>query len=165
MIWLASELTSTTDPLARVTIFSYDNLGRQILVTLPDPDGSGSLTAPQHSATFDAVGNVLTQTDPLGNVTSFSYDNLNRLLVRTEPDPDGSGSLSAPVTSFTYNAVGSLTSLTDPVGNMTSWTLAISGKGGGQTSLRTASRTTRQCGTARAMCSVNALKVSDRARD
>ena len=60
-------------------------------MTLPDPDGVGSLSAPVYA--YDAVGSLTTKTDPLGNVTTTAYDNLQRRTSVTQPDPEGGGGL------------------------------------------------------------------------
>jgi len=54
----------------------YDNLGRKIKETQPDPDGGGPLTRPETSYTYDALGNTVSVTDPLGHLTSYVYDAL-----------------------------------------------------------------------------------------
>jgi YD repeat-containing protein len=87
----------------------------------PDSDGAGSLTAPESSYAYDAVGNLTSITNPLGLDTTFDYVGLYRLVSQTLPDPGGAGSLDAPVTTFAYDAVGNRTSLTDPAGNDTTW--------------------------------------------
>ncbi|MFT3920971.1 MAG: RHS repeat protein [Myxococcales bacterium] len=68
-------------------------------MTLPDPDGSGSLTSPVFYYTYNGNGQLVTETDPLGHVTTYAYDSRGRQTSVTSPDPDGSGSLTAPVTS------------------------------------------------------------------
>lgn len=42
----ANQLTVVSDPLGRVTTLAYDDLGRQTLITPPDPDGSGAGVSP-----------------------------------------------------------------------------------------------------------------------
>jgi YD repeat-containing protein len=99
--------------MSRTTEFTFDNLGRTIAVTQPDPDGGGSLAAPVTAYGYDPVGNLLTVTDPLSHVTTYAYDNLYR---RTSITDALSG-----VTSFTFDAAGQLLTLTDPVANTTAW--------------------------------------------
>lgn len=60
-----------TDPLNRLVVYSYDNLGN--LVELTNPAGEST------SAAFDALGRVVAITNPLGHVTSFIYDAAGRL--------------------------------------------------------------------------------------
>ena len=91
-------MTSETNALTFVTSSAYDAMSRLTQVTQPDPDGSGSLSSPAHSMTYDTLGRMLTQTDPLNNVTTLAYDNRSRLITQTDPDPDGTSSLTSPVT-------------------------------------------------------------------
>lgn len=122
-------LSSQTDELNRTTSLTYDNLDRLLSVTLPDPDGSGSLTSPVTTSTYDAVGNVLTVTNPASGVTSYSYDALDRLTQVTLPDPDGSGSLTAPVFTRTYVASGhQLASETNALGKTTTYGYDAAGR-------------------------------------
>lgn len=114
--------TSSTDPLGRVTTFAYDSRNRLTTITLPDPDGAGSLTAPVTTYAYDNASRRTSVTDPLSRVTSYGYDNADRLLTVTAPDPDGGGSLTSPVTTYAYNKMDSVTSVTDPLGNVTSTT-------------------------------------------
>ena len=124
----ADRVTSQTDELGRVTSIAYDNLDRVTSITQPDPDGSGSLSAPVTTFVYNAVGNLTSQTDPLGRVTSFSYDALNRLTQTTLPDPDGSGSLTSPVFAQEYNAASQITSTTDALGNVTTYAYNAGGQ-------------------------------------
>ncbi len=116
-------LVDVEETQLRHTSATYDNRDRITQVTLPDPDGSGSLTSPVISATYDNASRMVSQTDPLSRVTSATYDHEGRMLSITGPDPDGAGGLSAPVESYTYNALGSMLTLTDAGGHVT--TLAI----------------------------------------
>jgi len=120
---LASQLTSVTDPLNRVTSYEYDQLGRVEQVTLPDPDGAGTeKSSPIMSYTYDLVGNELTMTDALNNVTTYTYDDLYRLKTVTEADPDGSSNpLLSPVTTYAYDVASQLSSVTDPLSRVTSY--------------------------------------------
>jgi RHS repeat-associated protein len=107
--------------LGRETVFEYDALGRQIVVTLPDLDGAGGEDPPEVSYTYDLVGNLLTETDAEGNVTTYAYDNIYRLITVTEADPDGGGAQTSPVTTYEYDAAGQLLSVTDPLGRETAY--------------------------------------------
>ncbi|MFT3920972.1 MAG: RHS repeat protein [Myxococcales bacterium] len=89
----AGNVSQQVDALGGVTDYAYDDAGRLLTVTQPDPDGSGSLTRPVTTYTYDKAGNLLTTTDPLGRVTTRVYDNRNRLIEMDQADPDGSGSL------------------------------------------------------------------------
>jgi YD repeat-containing protein len=104
----------------RHTSATYDSRDRMTQVTLPDPDGSGSLTSATIGIAYDNAGRLASRTDELGNVTSYTYDHEGRVLSLTGPDPDGAGSLTAPVESYTYNALGSVLTMTDAGGHVTS---------------------------------------------
>lgn len=95
------------DP-ARSSHFSYDALGRKIRETQADPDGSGPLSRPVSSWTYDADGNQLSLTDPRGFTSSYAYDALGRMTTLTTPDPDGAGPLLPLQTRFVYDLVGNL---------------------------------------------------------
>lgn len=96
----ADQLTSTTDPMGRVTTYVRDNLGRVITVRAPNPTNGSGTGGPETSYTYDADSHVVTI---------------------TEPDPDGAGSQTASVTTNAYNALGWLVSVTDPRGSVTSY--------------------------------------------
>jgi RHS repeat-associated protein len=86
----AGQLLSMTDPEDRETTYEYDDLGRQITVTAPDPDGAGvTYESPVTHYKYDLVGNMVEMTDPLEQVTTYSYDNLYRLTRTQLPDADG----------------------------------------------------------------------------
>ena len=114
-------VTTTTDELGRVTTYTYDKLNRPLLVTRPDPDGSGPLPAPTGSFSYDVLGRVVARTDAAGNTTSYTYDALGNVLSVTDPDPDDSGPLAAPVTTYAYDASGRLSTATDALGNETTY--------------------------------------------
>ncbi|MBQ4591147.1 MAG: hypothetical protein IJB20_03865, partial [Clostridia bacterium] len=64
-----------------------------------------------NTATYDALGNVLTQTDAMGNTTSYTYDTMGRVLTVTDALNN--------VTSYTYDALGRLLTTTDARGTVT----------------------------------------------
>jgi RHS repeat-associated protein len=131
-----------TDPLGKVTTWTYNSRGQVLTMTRPDPDGAGSLTAPEtdyaydsygrlttvtnpdstyRTMTYDTADDLLTVTDELGKVTTYAYDTLGRKTSVTAPDPDGAGSLTSPVTTYAYDAYGNVTSETDPLGKVTTY--------------------------------------------
>jgi len=119
-----------TDELGNVTSYEYDNLGRRIKVTLPDPDGAGSATAPETTYSYDAAGQLLSVTDPLNRTTTYTYDDMGRQKTVTLADPDGAapaGPLDAPVTTYVYNANGQLASVTDAESQTVSYTYNTAG--------------------------------------
>ena len=76
-------LIEVEDALSRTTEYEYNSRDWITVVTLPDPDGSGSATSPTYSRTYDAAGRLLTETDPLNQTTTFAYDDVGRVLTVT----------------------------------------------------------------------------------
>ncbi|MFI1397372.1 polymorphic toxin-type HINT domain-containing protein [Streptomyces sp. NPDC020681] len=125
-------VTETTDPLGRVTKFSYD---RQNRMTVKDtPVGTGDERA-QWKYSYTRTGEVLSVADPNGSRAETTYDDLDRPVTSTQierkPQPgafttrheyDDSGNVvkqTAPgggVSQFTYDALGQLTRSVDPSG-------------------------------------------------
>ena len=59
-------MLATTDPLGRVTGYSYDARGNVLTITAP--------LSQTRTSTYDLVFNQVTSlTDPLGHVTTFAY--------------------------------------------------------------------------------------------
>ena len=120
-------LTSSTDPLGRVTRVVYDQAGRPAETI--SPDGATSTTtydvdnqvtsttdADGYTTTYayDANGNLTKVTDPMGNATSYAYNTADQLTSITDA--------LGHVTTYNYNASGQQTSVTDPIGNKTIYT-------------------------------------------
>ena len=100
---------SVTDPLGRVTLYTYDAKGR----TLTKTDPVGNTTGYQYE---DACSNVTQITDPLGKITSFAYTFASGScrLTRTE--------IRDPLQNLTvveYNGSGMPARVTDPNSNAT----------------------------------------------
>ncbi|MGI5398458.1 polymorphic toxin-type HINT domain-containing protein [Streptomyces sp. CA-135486] len=128
-------VVESTDPLGRVTKFSYD---RQNRMTVKDvPVGTGDDRA-QWKYTYTRTGEVLTVTDPNGSRAETTYDDLDRPVTTTQierkPVPaafttrneyDDAGNVvkqTAPgggVSQFTYDALGQMTRTVDPSGVLT----------------------------------------------
>lgn len=117
-----------TDPLSRVTSYTYDPEGRVLSVTSP----GGGLTSYTHGpagplAITEAVtasesrttafaygthGKPISVTDPRGKTTTFAYDGTTHDLLSVT-DPLGHA------TSFGYDGEGRRTSVTDALGHST----------------------------------------------
>ena len=59
-------VVSVTDPLGNVTRHDYENFGRRVVTTRPDPDGVGPESSPVFVQEFDAGGRLERVVDPLG---------------------------------------------------------------------------------------------------
>jgi RHS repeat-associated protein len=95
-----ANVTSTTDPLGRVTTHTYDALNR--LVSVIDPyNGSAKPT----NYTYDTANNLTRVTDPENKATDYTYNGHNNLITQTSPDTG--------TTKFTYNAVGNVVTKLD----------------------------------------------------
>ncbi|MFO1001353.1 MAG: FG-GAP-like repeat-containing protein [Planctomycetaceae bacterium] len=123
-------MTSEVDPAARTTTYTYDMFGRVLSKTLPDPDGSGTLTAAVTEFTYDAFGNLLSELEKGSlslegdeRLTTHEYNALNLRVRTTSPDPDGtSGPAASPVRTWSYDANGNLIAETNPLGRVTNYT-------------------------------------------
>ncbi|MEU7855206.1 LamG-like jellyroll fold domain-containing protein [Nonomuraea sp. NPDC049141] len=142
----AGQRKTTTDPRGYVTSYDYDQLGRQVRVTDPAPDGQSAgtwvreydmageklagidPTGARSQATYDDLGRQITATQierkpaTASYVTTMEYDDAGRLVKQTAP---GSGN---KVTSFTVNAAGETTTVTDPLTNTTTTDYDLAGR-------------------------------------
>jgi len=105
---------TTTDQLGRVTSYTYDLFGRVKTKTRPDPDGTGALTAPQWSYSYDRNGEMLETTDPTGAKVSSTYNDLGYQDTETKSERT-SGSTVYFTTRFGRDDAGLMTSLTTPL--------------------------------------------------
>ncbi|MEV5496677.1 LamG-like jellyroll fold domain-containing protein [Nonomuraea fuscirosea] len=135
----AGQRKTTTDPRGYVTSYDYDQLGRQVRVTDPAPDGQ---SAGSWVSEYDMAGEKLTSVDPTGARTQATYDDLGRQITATQIERkpataayvtrmeyDDGGRLvkqtvpgpgtGTKVTSFAYNAAGENTEMIDPAGTAT----------------------------------------------
>ena len=129
----ANRITSITDPLGRVSSYTYDANGNMVSVT----QLSGTPGAVTTNYNYDPVWNkVASTTDPLGHTTTLSYDAAGNLALVTDPLGNntnitydasarplnisvsaGSQTLS---TLYTYDG-GDLTAITDSLGRVRSF--------------------------------------------
>ncbi len=128
----AHRLISITDLIGNNIAYTLDALGDRTATTWKNPS---STTTKSTSATFDALGrmltnvggmsqtttytydknsNVLTVKDPMGNMGTNTWDALNRLSKVQDPSPGGA-------TTYTYDAFNRVLSLKDPNGHTTSY--------------------------------------------
>ncbi|MFI7700342.1 RHS repeat-associated core domain-containing protein [Nonomuraea sp. NPDC049480] len=140
----AGQRKSTIDPRGYVTTFDYDQLGRQVRVTDPAPDGP---TPGTWVTEYDLAGEKLAGVDPTGARSQATYDDLGRQVTATQIERkptsaayttmmeyDDAGRLvkqTAPggkITSFTLNAAGEVTSTTDPATNTTTMAYDLAGR-------------------------------------
>ena len=117
----AGNIAAFTDGRGSITRFYYDNFNRLTRVEQPDPDGTGTLSAPITRFFYDLNGNLIRVQDARNNSTEYEYDSLNRLVKITQPDPDGSGPLTRPVTIYEYDAAGNLQFVRDPLSRSTEY--------------------------------------------
>ncbi|MBZ0160622.1 MAG: DUF6531 domain-containing protein [bacterium] len=124
---LSNLLTATTDPLGRVTRFTYD-AGNVTSIT--DPQGH------VRTFTYEPTFNRLTRlTDPMGNVTTFAYNATGNLTSLADPlgqtttmtsnafgQPTATTDALGHTTRFEYDASGNLSTITDPLGNVSTRT-------------------------------------------
>ena len=141
------------DQTGAATNYTYDGVGRRILVVrplggaesmvydeksnilsktlIPIPGALDPLTGMPavpltESWTYTALSKPATYTDTLGRVTAYTYDAAGNPLTVTEPavsKPGVSGTVS-PVTTTTYNIYGLPIKVVDPEGRSTSYTYA-----------------------------------------
>jgi RHS repeat-associated protein len=112
-----TKATRTTDAPGAVELvleYEYDYLGRQTLITFPDPDGGGPLAGPVTEYVYDDAGQLIRTSQKTADpadpelITEYAYDGRGRQVRVTAPDPDGAGPLPSPVTEYVYNDAGQL---------------------------------------------------------
>lgn len=128
----AHRLTTITDLFGKTVNYTLDALGDATQVQVED--STPTVTA-SHTATFDALGrmltyvggmsqtttltwdknsNLLTVKDPLLHTTTMTYDHLNRLATSVDPSPGGT-------TTITYDDHDRVLSVKNPLNNTTSY--------------------------------------------
>ncbi|MCE6978581.1 RHS repeat protein [Pseudomonas frederiksbergensis] len=127
----AQRLTSITNILGESQVLTLNSAGG---VTQALWKNASAVTTRQRTATYDALGrlltdvggmsqtttfgydnngNVLTVTDPLSQISTLQYDSLNR--VKSFKDP------ATNLTAYTYNSHDAVLSVTDPRSKVTSY--------------------------------------------
>jgi RHS repeat-associated protein len=105
--------TGVTDHLGKQTTYLYDDIDRRTRTTLPDPDGTGPLTASVTNVVYNRQDKVYSQTDAQGGVTYFTYDDAGNLLTLKDPVNN--------TPSFAYDALGRMTMETNQLGDARSY--------------------------------------------
>ena len=124
--------TSITNALSESAAITYDSAGDITQTLLKD---ASSATKRQHTATFDALGRMLTSVGGQGQTTSFSYDNngniisikdpLNHILYRSVDQLDRVTKIKdqgLSTASISYDSHNRPLTVTDPRGNVTAFT-------------------------------------------
>jgi RHS repeat-associated protein len=103
------DFSGASHPDRRGMTYEYDQLGRVLSETAPDPDGEGPQDGALTEYEYGSIGDLTAVTDARGGVTEFAYDLTHRQTQITHPDPDSGGSgLARMVTAYVYDAVGDL---------------------------------------------------------
>jgi RHS repeat-associated protein len=100
----AHRLTGITDLLGNSITFTLDALGDTKLAHTKNSTGTLTL---QHSATFDALGRMLTDVGGMSQTTTYTYDKDSNVLTVEPPAPSGT-------VTMTYDALNRLSTSTDP---------------------------------------------------
>ena len=104
-------LTSVTDPLGRVTSFTYDSTHDLLTITKPNGQSGGPDAGDKTTNGYNSAGQVISQTDPAGRVMTWSYGTSSGGLPQTVvTDPDGNETL------YSFDTNGELVSMTKAYG-------------------------------------------------
>ncbi len=128
----AHRLTKKTDALGNYIAYTLDALGDK---TQSNIYNSSATLERQHSATFDALGRILTDVGGVsGQTTTFTYDKNGNVLTVKDPDSNTttrgydalnrvstSTDASSGVTTWTYDAHNRPLTITDPNSNATAF--------------------------------------------
>jgi RHS repeat-associated protein len=98
----------TTDRNGRKVAYNYDTLNRQTSERWLD---SNSATIKTFSASYDAVGHLISSTNPDSSY-SYSYDGIDQVL-----SIDNTGTVGVPAVklNYSYDAVGNLVAVNDSI--------------------------------------------------
>ncbi|WP_346114042.1 polymorphic toxin-type HINT domain-containing protein [Nonomuraea maheshkhaliensis] len=126
----AGQLIRTTEPRGYITSYEYDQLGRQVRITDPAPDGQ---TPGTRVSEYDMAGQQLFSVDATGARTGATYDDLGRQITATQIERkpssvvyttnmeyDEAGRLAKRIApggmaiSYAYNAANETETITDP---------------------------------------------------
>jgi RHS repeat-associated protein len=139
------QVTSETDPEGKITSYSYDGIGNQILISIPHEnktiekhyDYKNNLLQTVESAgtlqktfqnTYDILGRKIASTDQFGETTHFEYDAFGHLTKVIYPTVlDEYKKTIQPTFSYIYDTFGNVLSIIDPKGYTTYKTYNLRG--------------------------------------
>ena len=101
----AHRLTSVADLFGDTTTYTLDALGDRTATVVTGPGGKP--VTRKRTATFDALGRMLTDVGGTGQTTVFTYDNNGNMLTIAPPAPSG-------VVTYTYDALNRRATAADP---------------------------------------------------
>jgi RHS repeat-associated protein len=113
----AGLVSTTTDPLGRVTHDYYDAHGNPTRVVYAE----GTTDQADVQYEYDAADNQTASIDERGRRAEYAYDGAGHQISVTLPNPDTTGTLPPPVIDYAYDENGRLVKETDPLGNMTTY--------------------------------------------
>ena len=102
-----NEVASETDPLGRVTDYTYDSRGN--VLTETQVVGSGGTNNLVTTFSYNSLGLVTKKVDPAGLETDYTYDALGRLTKVTT----GAGTPDQASVELTYDAAGNVLTTTN----------------------------------------------------
>ena len=108
----AHRIIQVTDTLGNYVIYTLDALGDKTQINTYA--SSGTSPTRQHSATFDALGRMLTDVGGVGQTTSYSYDSNGNTLTIIDP--------LTHKTTRTFDALNRLSTSADPNSGVTKFT-------------------------------------------
>ncbi len=139
------QATSETDPEGKITSYSYDGIGNEILVSNlyenktiekhydyknnlnQTIESAGTLQKTLHN-TYDILGRKIASTNQFGETTHFEYDAFGHLTKVIYPTVlDEYKKSIQPSFSYTYDIFGNVLSVTDPKGYTTYKTYNLRG--------------------------------------
>ncbi len=113
-------LSTITDPALQTTSLTRNVASRSVSVVA---NGSGSYPSRTYAATYDTMGNTVSETDPLGRVTTYEYNSMDWNNKINLPAVSGvSSSLE-----YQYNPAGYMTSAKDLLGAITTYEYSTAG--------------------------------------
>lgn len=105
-----NQVLSITDPLNRVTTFTYDTPGNITTMTRMAGTDQAAVTRIAYDPTFNGITSI---TDPLGNITRIDYDPAGNQIAVIDP--------LGHTVKASYDSFGEMVSTTDPAGKTTTF--------------------------------------------